>query len=207
MRNKRYNNGLTLVELLVALMVTSIVLTAVATLAFALGNVNDSTDDTSQKQAQVRYATLRVSELIRNSRLVCGSYGDDLALWRADDNSDGNINPTELIYLEAGTDRNYIKLLEFTSGIGNVLLNDIQNGSAKPTLIFSCNNRRTTLLPQCSNVQFHLDQAAPLSKSVSVSFNLLENDAARNYQIEAALRGWAGHLLNVDGDAIVSDDD
>lgn len=207
MRNKKYKNGLTLVELLVALMVTTIVLTAVATLAFALGNVNDTSDDTSRKQAQVRYTTLRISELIKNSRLVCGSYGDDLAIWRADDNGDDNINPTELIYLEAGVDRSYIKLLEFTSGVGNVLLTDIQNGTAKPTLISSCNYRRTVLVPECSYVQFQLDDVAPQSKFVSVTFNLLESDAVRQYQTNAALRGWAGNLLNEDGDAIVSDDD
>ena len=52
----RHNNGkgFTLVELLVALMVTSIILAAVATLAFAMGSVKDSTDDTSSKQAQLR---------------------------------------------------------------------------------------------------------------------------------------------------------
>ena len=61
MRDVRYKRGFTLVELLLALIVTGIILTAVTTLAFAVGAANDATDDTSQKQAQVRFATLRIS--------------------------------------------------------------------------------------------------------------------------------------------------
>ncbi|MCH7559430.1 MAG: prepilin-type N-terminal cleavage/methylation domain-containing protein, partial [Planctomycetes bacterium] len=86
MRDTRYKKGFTLVELLVALVVTGIVLAAVATLAFAMGTANDVADDSSQKQAQVRYATLRISELIRHCKLICGTPGSDVAVWRADDN-------------------------------------------------------------------------------------------------------------------------
>jgi len=102
MRNTRCENGFTLVELLVALVVTSIILAAVATLTYALGSANETSDDTSEKQAQVRYATLRISELIRYCKLICAAPGDDLAVWRADDNADGEINPQELVYLEMG---------------------------------------------------------------------------------------------------------
>ncbi len=48
MRDTRYENGFSLVELLVALIVTGIVLAAVATLAFAVGAANDVADDSSQ---------------------------------------------------------------------------------------------------------------------------------------------------------------
>ena len=51
-RNRRQTpGGFTLVELLVALMVTSIILSAVATLAYAMTRANDQTSDTAQKQA------------------------------------------------------------------------------------------------------------------------------------------------------------
>jgi len=64
-----------------------------------------------------------------------------------------------------------------------------------------------TLIPQCSNVQFSLDALPPQSKLVSISFDLIENDAVRRHQINAKLLCWAGNLLNDAGDAIVSDDD
>ncbi len=66
MRARKKQRGFTLVELLVALMVTSIIFGAVATLAYAVGTAHDASDDTSQKQTYVRFATLRISELIRH---------------------------------------------------------------------------------------------------------------------------------------------
>jgi len=207
-RPKHNFNGFTLVELLVALSVTGIVLAAVATLAYALGNLNDSTNDTSQKQAQVRYATLRISELLKNGKLICGTADNDVAIWRADDNSDAKINPGELVYLEAGSSRNYLKLLEFpavTSPI--VALSNILSGTAKASLISSYDERRITMIPVCSNVQFVVTPAPPYTKFVTVSFNLVEDGATRRYEITGALRGWAGNLLSTDGSSIVSDDD
>jgi len=202
------SKGFTLVELLVALVVTSVILTAVVTLAHALGTVNDASDDTSQKQTQVRYATLRISELIRHCKLICGAPGDDLCIWRADDNGDNKINPTELVYIESGPERDYLQLLDFTwSASWNLTLSETQDINTKDALIVACDDRRTLLLPECSNVWFGFDEAAPMSRLVSISFELSENSIARQYQINASLRGWAGHLLNPAGDAIVSDDD
>ena len=63
--------GFTLAELLMALMVSSVIMAAVASLAYAFGASTDSTNDTVRKQAQVRCATIRISDLIRYSRLIC----------------------------------------------------------------------------------------------------------------------------------------
>jgi prepilin-type N-terminal cleavage/methylation domain-containing protein len=208
MRDTRYEDGFTLVELLVALMVVSIIFTAVATLACALGAVNDATNDMAEKQAQVRYASLRISELIRHCKLICGTSGSDIAVWRADDNGDGEINPQELVYLDAGTDRNYIKLLDFPSAENwQVTLSSILSGTAKQELILICEGREIALVPECNNVQILLDVAPPRSKSASVHFDLVENGVVHQYQISDAIRGWAGHLLNEAGDAIVISDD
>jgi prepilin-type N-terminal cleavage/methylation domain-containing protein len=208
MLNTRYENGFTFVELLVALVVTSIVLVAVATLAYALGTANETSDDTSQKQAQVRIATLRISELIRQCKLICGTPGNDLAVWRADDNGNGQINPKELVYLEMGQNRDYVKLLDFPSAENwRVTLSSIMGGTAKQELMLLCDERQTQLVPECSNAQVVLDLLPPWSKSVSMSFDLAENGIVRQYQISAALRGWAGHLLETDGSCLVSDDD
>ncbi len=200
-------NAFTLVELLVALMVTSIVFTAVATLAYALGGVNETSSDKAEKQAQLRYTTLRISELIRHSKLVCGTAEGDLAIWRADDNDNGEINPRELVYLEAGVSRDYLRLLDFPSAADwPVQLSNIRYGTTKSDLILLCDERRVVLVPECSNVQFSGD-LTPQSKFVSISFELVEDGVVRQYQINAALRGWAGHLLDSAGDSLVSSDD
>ena len=184
-------------------MVASIIFAAVATLAYALGTANDATDDRAEKQAQVRYASLRISELIRHCKLICGAPGDDLAIWRADDNSNGQININELVYIERGSDRNYLRLCEFpSSDTSSVNLSDIGTLATSGYSV-----TYMPLIPQCSNVEFQFDVLPPRSRFVSISFDLVENGIAHRYQISAALRGWAGHLLNEAGDAIVSDDD
>lgn len=203
MRDTRYKKGFTLVELLVALVVTGIVLAAVATLAFAMGTANDVADDSSQKQAQVRYATLRISELIRHCKLICGTPGDDLAIWRADDNGNGQININELVYIERGTSGDYLRLCEFpSSDTSPVNLSDIETLSTSGYSV-----TYVPLVPQCSNVQFSLDAAPPNSRFMSISFDILENGIIRQYQISDTLRGWAGNLLDGSGNNIVSDDD
>ena len=203
MRNTRYKNGFTIVELLMALIVTSMIIAAVATLAFALGSANDAADDTTQKQAQIRYATLRISELIRHCKLICGQPGGDLALWRADDNDDSQININELVYIEKGAGSDYLRLCVFpSSATAFVNLGDID---ASLTGIYEVTY--VNLIPQCSNVQFSFDLVPPNSRFVSISLDVLENEAVRRYQINAVLRSWAGNLLNDAGDSIISDDD
>ena len=203
MRDTRYKKGFTLVELLVALVVTGIVLAAVATLAFAMGAANDVADDSSQKQAQIRFTTLRISELIRYCKLICGTPGGDLAVWRADDNGDGQVNINELVYIERGTGRDYLRLCEFPSSDTSLVnLSDIETLSTS-----SYDVTYVQLIPQCSDVQFSLDVVPPNSRFVSIVFDVLENDIVHQYQINAVLRVWAGNLLDGSGNNIVSDDD
>lgn len=207
MRNTRYENGFTLVELLVALMVTSIILGAVSALAYAMGTANDASDDTSYKQARVRYATLRISELIKHCKLVCGTGGTDVAIWQADDDDNGQININELVYIDAGPGRDHLRLYRCKSESNPVIaLGDIQSVGTVWWLGFYDSETYIKLVPDCSNVQFTFDTAPPQSKFVSISFDLVENENVHRYQISAALRSWAGHLLGDSGN-IVTDDD
>jgi prepilin-type N-terminal cleavage/methylation domain-containing protein len=209
--------GLTLVELLVALMVCSIIFTSVATLAYAMGNAQKSSEQLSRHQAQIRYATLRISELIRYAKFVVLS-GDDLAIWRADDNADNQINPSELVYIEAGAERNHIYILEFPDASGDeVLLENIKNGSAKTSLIASYDERRIEVIPQCSSVKFYeitvsngivtaiengIDENTGF---VGIGFDLDQAGTTRHYEISASVRCRADYLL--DGSSIVASDD
>jgi prepilin-type N-terminal cleavage/methylation domain-containing protein len=211
MRARGKQRGFTLVELLMALMVTSVVLGAVATLAYAVGTAHDASDDTSQKQAYVRFATLRISELIRHCKLVCGNPGSDLAVWRADDNDDGKIDIEELVYIEKGAGGGYLRLLDFPTKPDwlslNITLDDIQGGLVKERLKFFCQERYTYMVSECSNAAFLFDVSGPGSRLVSISFDLFENDITRHYQISAAVRSQTEHLLDADGELITSDDD
>ncbi|UCF00055.1 MAG: prepilin-type N-terminal cleavage/methylation domain-containing protein [Planctomycetota bacterium] len=203
-----YEKGFTLVELLVALSVASIVFTAVATLAYALSTANDSTRDTSQKQAQLRYATLRISELVRNCTLICKTGGTDFAMWSADDNSNGQININELVYIDTGTNQDHIRIYKCNNSSNpEVTLSEIDSVGTSWWLGYYDIATYTEPVAECSNVQVSFDEAAPLTKFVSISFDIFENGVIRQWQINSALRSWAGHLLNITNDAIVSDDD
>lgn len=209
-------NAFTLVELLVALMVTSIILAAVATLAYALGSANDGSNDTAQKQAQVRYATFRISDLIRHCKLICSTPDGNMAVWKADLNNNGKINAGELMYIERGTGKNYIRLLEFSSpgGLwGNPFdttpfnIADIKFGWPKIWLMQIANKKYTTLIPICSNVKFLFDTAPPQTRLVSISFDLPENGISHHYQISTSLQTWAGNLLDGSGEIVNNKDD
>jgi len=214
MRQTMPQSGLTLVELLVALVVSAVILSAVATLAFAMTSAADATDDTSRKQAQLRYATLRISDLIRHCKLICGKPGGDLVIWREDRVGLGQINVNELTYISAGPNRDYVRLYECNNDSNPIIgLSEIDSVGSGWWLGFYDSESYTELIPQGSNVEFYLhldneDDPVTKARCVSIMFKLSESNITRHYQINAALGCWAGNLLNEDGtELFVSDDD
>ncbi len=202
-----YNSrGFTLVELLIAMVVTSIILSAVATLAYAFGAAYDAGDDTTRKQAQVRYATLRISELFRNCRLVFGVDSDGLGVWRADDDGNDEINIEEAVYVNKGAQGDRLEFLE-ASAPGNPVLSANFGALISQLTTPPETQESTILVPQCSNVQFVTDATPPYTRSVSISFDIEENGVTHHYQINTTLRAWAGNLLDSSGNFIISDDD
>lgn len=189
-----HKKAFTLVELLVALSITSIVLAAVATFAYAMMVADVTSDDASRKQAQLRYSTFRITELIRYSNLICRSSTTDIAVWTADSDSDGEIGIAELVYIETDGSDSYIRLTEF-SDTGQeskrFTINQISNGSAKTWLNAQCTPAYTVLVPTTSSVEFVVDQAAPDTNLVGILFDITENDITKTYQINAALRSKA----------------
>ena len=203
--------GFTLVELLVALTVSSIILTAVASLAFAMSSAYDASDETAEVQSRLRITTLRISELIRNSKLILGNRGDRIALWQGDFNGNNTINPDEVVYIDSGNGRSYIRLVEFDpSGVYasfQVSMFDLQSGWFYSSFVGAGLAEYTTFIPQCDNVVFTTDVNPPYTKRVTLSFDLTENGVVHNYEINSTLRCWAGNLINSSGMIVSQDDD
>ncbi len=205
-------SGFTLVELLVALVVTSIILASVATLAYALGTVNDVSETISRDQARLRYVTLKLSQLLKNCKLICAVPGNDLLIWRADDNSDDLININELVWIQTGSQRGFIQLCEFKSSTNpKKNLFDIRTITQLQQLRNNNNGIETMIIPQCVNARFLFDvmpNPPTRIKFVSLSFGLLNEDGmVQRYQINGALRCWAGNLLDPAGGMVAGDDD
>ncbi len=210
MKTTRCQNGFTLIELLLALIITGIVASAVATLAYAMNSAGVATDDTSRKQAEVRFATLKISDLIRHCKLVCYASADEIAVWAEDTNSDGKINIGELAYIEAGAARNHLRLYTFPSSNSSpISLGTIGALSTNWWAAYSNTINYASLIPQCSSVTFYLDEPASPQNSqiVSIVFDVVENRINSKYQISARLRGRAANLFDATSGSIVSDDD
>jgi len=214
-RNYRYS-GFTLAELLMAVWVMSIILAAVATLSFVLGNASDSADDTSEIQSRVRYATMRLGGLIKNSKLICANWGTSAAIWQADYDGDSQIDPNEIVYIESGSSNNYIKLISFSPYPSAVVASfpgtpgSIQNGQARVWLTANCEETPVTLIDNCSYVNFTTDRTDPpwtFSKMLNISFGVSNNGSVENYQISNYLRCQAGYLLDDSGGQIDPNDD
>jgi len=210
MRRMRHMRGFTLVELLVGLLVTSILLSAVATLAFALSSADRASGDTMFTQTQLRQATLRVSELIGQCKLLCAAPGNDLVVWRADDNDNQQIDVNEVVYIERGPDADMLRLCQFPAASNATkTLSELQLPETKAQLVSNCGPWYVPLIPQCQNVTFRCDAPSPLPRArlLTISFDLTENGGVHRYEITTALHAWAGHLLNAAGDALVAGDD
>jgi len=214
LKTSRTEKAFTLVELLVALVVTSVILSAVATLAYAMSSASRVSEDTLLKQAQLRQARLRIGELVRNCKLICAAPGRDVAIWQADSNNDGRINVGELVYIEAGDNSSILRLCQFAAtDLTEVTLQFLAAPTTKASLISQYTETYVPLIPECGDVQFRFFDtpsvvaAPPFTKLLSISLSLTANGATNRYEISEALRAWAGNLLNDAGDELVSDDD
>jgi prepilin-type N-terminal cleavage/methylation domain-containing protein len=209
MMDRAHNRkGFTLAELLITLIVTGILLSALATLAYALSSATSTESDIAVVQAQLRLGGLRLHDLVANCRMICEVEGNALAIWRADDNQDGQINVNELVYLDAGDTGDTLRVCTFSSASNpHVTFSSAALSMTKAELIAGHDGVYTGLIPDAENVQFTFDVAPPLTQQLTTSFDLTEDGRLRHYQIDTALRAWAGHLLNEAGDTLVSDDD
>ena len=142
---------------------------------------------------------------------------------KADDNPENDeIDIPELVYIELGSGRDSIRIIELTGypvGVSSdwwpqVKVDDLelwtlQQSSIKDMLLNSCEATEVEVIPECSNAQFSFDQPGtpPNSRFINLSFDLTENDVVRPYHIDSAIRSWAGHQISADGYGIIDDDD
>jgi len=132
---RSYRKGFTLAECVLSLMVVGIVLAAAATLAFAMHSADRVTDNMGESQAYVRYATMRISELIGKSNMVFStSYlRRGICVW-TDNDGDEQIDPLELVYVEYDSADDEIDMVSFSSKIlrvHNKRLSIIKTGMRK----------------------------------------------------------------------------
>ncbi len=157
--------GFTLVELIIALMIASVVMAAVVTLANAAVNANQATDLMGREQAQLRLVLIRLTDLIRRANQVTAADIDSFQLWH-DNNADGLKTADELTQISRGTG-------------GNTLQIDSIDSSEVYT--------------QCRNISFDYDSAAPQTRKVTIWFDITAAGQSQRYSIVARLRASDEH--------------
>ncbi len=207
----RCPRAFTFVELMVSMVVTGILLSAVATLAFAMSRASTVGDDYAETQARIRHATVYLSDLISRCSLICAAPGDDLVVWKSDDNGDGRINAKELVYIERGADHQYLRLgVPSSTDSTEIELADLSLTTTKGQHITSTKGTIISLIPDCTGVHFAFDAPPPATGMVVIGFSLEEEGRSRPYEIVATARCRAEHLLDVNpahNDLVSTDDD
>ncbi len=202
------NNGFTLVELLTALMVCAIILTAVASLSFAINSANKGLDSTVQHQARVRFVQLRLKELFKNSKMICHNTATDIAIWTDDADNDNQIDSGEVTYLDTGDGNNCLRLLKFTNVEGsNIRLSQFRDGTVKGWLINNYLESETTLLSDLQNIQFIFDVATPRANFVAIKFDAKVDNQTYTYEISSKLITDCDYLIDPDNNLYTSQDD
>lgn len=208
MRNyKLHNHGFTIVELLVTLMVSAIILTAVVTLASAIGYASKGSDEISQKQARIRFSQIRFKELVQNCKMICNSTATDIAIWKSDTDGDNQIDTGELVYIDAATTPGSLKIIEFNNGGSHILLSQIKSGAIKGTLIANMLKNQGVILADIQNISFSFDVAPPRSSLAVIRFEYAGPDSIKKYEISSKMICNSSYLLNSLNELVTLDDD
>ena len=209
-----WRKGFTLVELLVALTVSSIVLGAVATLAFAVGTANKSLDEASEAQTYSRFSALSLRDTLRYGRQAFVTPDGYIAMWQADNNSDGLIDGSELTFFRVLAQELQLREFAFSNGevAPFVTIAQIEDGTAYSDLVQlassneNVDNRQTLKLPDCSEVTFTILDP-PANKYLNLSYKLTENGVTTKYHVNTRLMCSADNLIDYGAGQIVGDDD
>jgi prepilin-type N-terminal cleavage/methylation domain-containing protein len=103
MAKKNRKPGFTMVELMIALIVTSVVLSAVAVLANATTVATEKTEQMGCCQSELRQVSMRLSDLIRRANGVLNASSEEFYLWH-DADGDGLAPVGELTRVARGAD-------------------------------------------------------------------------------------------------------
>ncbi|MBW8016367.1 MAG: prepilin-type N-terminal cleavage/methylation domain-containing protein [Planctomycetes bacterium] len=197
--------GFTLVELIMALSVTSIILAAAATLAFAVSSAEEATGEMGQRQAHLRFASMRLRELARNSCLAFTYSTTGVIFWKDDLNADGAINGNEVawLYVDNVGSEYAINLMEFPDYTASLTRNQLKFGSGLTTMMMATDEKTTVLLADCLSASIWL----VMDNFIIVDFSLKEGNRTKVYQMCGGVRASAEYLERSGFVNLVTSDD
>ena len=120
--------GFTFIELCFALLITSMVLGAIASISLAMGQAWKRSEELESLTLRARQAGVRIADVVRNGKLLCfsragsldgASQGAAVLIWKEDTNGDGKIQGSELEMIEHDTAAH--QLVIYRAGEGNAV--------------------------------------------------------------------------------------
>jgi prepilin-type N-terminal cleavage/methylation domain-containing protein len=106
------HKGFTLLELLVAMSITTVVAVATAPVAVALSHAHSRSDVMTESIQSARAAMLSMEATIRRARLVTGADAERVVLWLGDAYEDKQINLDELVVIRYLPDGDTVEHLQ-----------------------------------------------------------------------------------------------
>ena len=168
MKRNTKKSGFTLVELMVALLVSSVILSAVATLAYATSSAKEAMDDMGREQAQLRQVSMRLTDLVkRSNRIYQTGFGTNYAFeWGTrlchDLNADGDYTDVdEMIWIYR---------------YGNSIR------------VYRSTETSPEIYTQCTNPTFEYGWEDGRPRTVAIWFDMNANGQTQRHSINAHLR-------------------
>ncbi|HET6428440.1 MAG TPA: hypothetical protein VFJ30_08525 [Phycisphaerae bacterium] len=109
-RRSESTAAFTLMELMLALSITSVIGLTVGSVAVALSHAQSHTDQLSESVQSGRGGLLAIESHVRKAKLVTAVETNGLVLWLGDANADGKINVDELAMISHDGDSREVRL-------------------------------------------------------------------------------------------------
>jgi prepilin-type N-terminal cleavage/methylation domain-containing protein len=219
MKQHTKKSGFTLVELMVALLVSSVVLSAVATLAYATSSAKVATDEMGRNQAQLQQVSIRLGDLIKQSNRIISSDDWGLTLWQ-DRNGNGISERGEFVVIfrcyyydsTTGAYKNGVGVRSLTQSeaiaghsfgwsCGFRIYNDananlIQDSGESIVFEYSIlgytgADSGTELYRQCNNPVFAYQQWDGTPRTAVIRFDTVDNGQTLSHTLNAHLRAYS----------------
>lgn len=208
--NANPRRGMTLVELMMGLAITSLIAAASVAVAMAASNAEAQSQQFAETLHAGRSGAERLQRLIRGARLVVACSDTEMVLWTQDTDDIGKINAEEVITIrfdeQAGElIQTRLVLPEWLSEQSRMLLNPtleldaISSAALAERSIGSAQYRiRQPLAVDVERVQFTPDQVAPMSRAIAVAMTFAGQTSRFEIESAVALRAPATERLQRD---------
>lgn len=195
----RRRSAYTIIELLLAAVISALVATAGAAMIFATINASMGVRDMRDRKTSGQYALSRVAAAIRQARAIGKVHNDQINLWTADRNGDDLINLDETAFIHVD---DALRRLIYTEPVppanGSLAIvsrNDFTNLTALDALITNVSHRNVVWAEDLEAAAFLGQPSLTDTRLVEVRLTFGSDPEQEVFQITASPRGSADYLF------------